>query len=99
MTLKTTRFDAAEYLDTPEVQAAFVADAFETGDETYIKKALATVARARGMTVVAQDADLARATLYKSLSETGDPKLSTLMNILTALDMEISVRAKSPRAA
>ncbi|TIU35415.1 MAG: putative addiction module antidote protein, partial [Mesorhizobium sp.] len=54
MALKTTPFDAAEYFDDAESQAEFLADAFETGDATYIAHALGVIARARGMTVVAK---------------------------------------------
>ena len=56
--LEVSRFDAAEYLDSPEAQAEYLAAAFETGDADYIKQALSTLSRARGMTVLADDADV-----------------------------------------
>lgn len=89
--IETLPFDAAEYLTSPKAQAELLADAFESGDETYIKNALATVARARGMTALAKDAAVTRQALYKSLSETGDPRLSTLMGVIKALGFKISV--------
>lgn len=46
---QTTKFDAAEYLDTPEAQAEFLAAALESGDAPHIVAAMGTVARARGM--------------------------------------------------
>ncbi len=92
MALETKPFDVAAYLDSPEEQAEYLAAAFETGDDSYIKKALATVARARGMSGIAKDADLARQTLYKSLSESGDPKLSTLLGVMKALGMQVTVQ-------
>ncbi|MFT3975462.1 MAG: putative addiction module antidote protein [Amaricoccus sp.] len=84
-------FDAAEYLDTPEAQAEFISAALETGDPGYVAKAIGTVARARGMTAIARDAGIAREALYRSLSETGDPKLSTLMGVMRGLGMQVSV--------
>jgi probable addiction module antidote protein len=53
MALKTTVFDAAEYLDTPEAQAEFVTAAVETGDAAFIRDAVNTVARARDIGEIA----------------------------------------------
>lgn len=92
MAVETRPFDATEYLDTPEAQAEFLAAAFETGEEGFIKKALATVARAQGMMEIARTADVSRQVLYKSLSETGDPKLSTLLGVLKALGMQVTIQ-------
>ena len=50
MGIKTTPFDAAEYLDTPEAQAEYLRISFEIGDSADIQEAIGTVARARGMT-------------------------------------------------
>ena len=46
---KTSKFDAADYLKTPVAIAAYLAEAFETDDPTYICTALDTVARTKGM--------------------------------------------------
>jgi probable addiction module antidote protein len=96
MTMKTIPFDAAEYLDDPESQAELLADAFESGDATYIAHALGVVARARGMTSIAKEAGVTREALYRSLSESGDPRLSTLIGVMKALGMQLS--AKIPDA-
>ena len=88
----TTRFDAAEYLDTPERQAAYVTAAFETGDPAFVRDALGLVARARGMAKVAEAAELNRESLYKALGETGNPEFSTVMRILRALGLTLSAR-------
>jgi probable addiction module antidote protein len=45
---KNTRFDAANYLDTEERQAAYIAAALESGDADFVRDALGLVARARG---------------------------------------------------
>lgn len=44
--VKTRPFDAAEYLDSPETIAAYLSEAFETGDPAFITEALGTIARA-----------------------------------------------------
>jgi probable addiction module antidote protein len=91
MTLETIPFNADEYLDTPESQAELLADAFETGDAAYIAHALGIVAKARGMTQIARDAGVTREALYKALSSEGDPKLTTLLGVMKALGIRLSV--------
>ena len=56
MATKTLPFDAAQYLTSTEAQAELIADAFESGDVTYIATAIGTVAQARGMTQIAREA-------------------------------------------
>lgn len=90
MTLETIPFDATEYLDTTEVQAELLADALKTGDANYIKIAIATVAKARGIADVAKLAGVSRQALYKALTPEGDPKLSTLLGIMRAFDVQLS---------
>lgn len=89
---KTTPFDAAKYIDTPEAQAELLADAFESGDASYITNALGVVARARGMTNTAREAGVTREALYKALGEHGDPRLSTLLGVAKALGISLSVK-------
>lgn len=48
--VKTTRFDVAEYLDTPERQAEYVSAALETGDAAFVRDAVGVVARAAWVT-------------------------------------------------
>jgi len=93
MPLELIPFDAAETLDTPEAQAAFLADVLSTGDAGFIAHAMGTLARAQNMTRVAQDAGVSRAALYKSLTEDGDPKLSTVLGVLSALGLRLSAQA------
>ena len=88
--IETTPFDAAEYLTTPESQAELISDALGSGDPAYIKHALGIVARARGMSQVARDADVSREGLYKALGEDGDPRLSTLLGVMRALGLRLS---------
>jgi probable addiction module antidote protein len=90
--LKTTRFDAAEYLETEERQAAYITAAFETGDAEFVRDALGVVARARGIGRIAKTADLNRESLYKALGATGNPEFSTVMRVLRALGLTLSVQ-------
>jgi probable addiction module antidote protein len=98
--VKTTRFDVAEYLDTPERQAEYVSAALETGDAAFVRDAVGVVARARGMGDIARAAGLNRESLYKALGETGNPEFGTMLGVLQALGLELAVRPakrKAPR--
>jgi hypothetical protein len=48
---KATRFDATDYLDSDERQAAYITAALETGEADFVRDALGIVARARGMAI------------------------------------------------
>src|SRR5258708_3736387 len=89
---KTTRFDAADYLDTEERQVADITAELETGDADFVRDALGLVARARGMSEIAKSTGLNRESLYKALGETGNPEFSTAMRIVRALGLRLSVR-------
>lgn len=93
MAIETTPFDAAEFLNTEEDQIHFLADAMEEGDPAYIAHAIGIVARARGMSKIAQDAGLSRESLYRALSQNGDPRLSTLLGVVKAMGMKLSIAA------
>ncbi|WP_137930346.1 addiction module antidote protein [Mesorhizobium comanense] len=90
MAIETVPFDPAEHLGGAEGQAELLADAFATGDPSYIANALGIVARARGMTAVAKEAGVTREALYKALRPDGDPRLSTLLGVTKALGMKIT---------
>ena len=92
MAIKTTKWDSAEFLDTPEAVAAYIEAAFEDGDPAVIKNALGTVARAKGMTAIAQEAGVTRMALYKALSEEGDPRLSTVLGVMKAFGIQLSAK-------
>ena len=97
--IATTRFDAAEYLDTPERQAAYIMAAFETGDPVFVRDAIGLVARARGMTKVAEAAALNRESLCRALGATGNPEFGTMMRILRALGLTLTARPAASRRA
>jgi probable addiction module antidote protein len=98
MVTKTFAFDAAELLDSPEAQAAYLSEIMAGGDPAEIAQAIGTVARARGMTAVARDAGVGRESLYKALSGEGNPEFGTIMKVLRALGLGLTVTPKHPGA-
>ena len=89
MTLKTYAFDSSRYLETAEDIAEFIDEAFQTGDPAFIAHAFGVVARAKGMTQIAKDAGLSRESLYKALSETGNPELATVLRVAKSLGLRL----------
>jgi probable addiction module antidote protein len=96
---RTTKFDAASYLDTEERQAAYISAALETGDPEFVRDALGLVARARGVAKVARSADLNRESLYKALGEKGNPEFATVMRVVRALGLTLTARPAAKRAS
>lgn len=96
MVLQLKPFDAAQYLSTEEDHANLLADAFASGDPAYIANALGVVTRAKGVTQVAREAGVTREALYKALSPSGDPKLSTLLGVMKALGVSLSAAPVPP---
>ena len=92
MMVETTRFDAAEYLGTPERQAAYITAALETGDLAFVRDALGLVARAQGMAGVAKTAKLNRESLYKALGNAGNPEFDTILRVIRALGLTLAAR-------
>jgi len=80
-----------------EAQIEYIKANFENnGDEpSAILSAIRTVAEARGFKNFAESADLNRENLYRVLSEGGNPRLDTFFKILDALELKLSVEAKS----
>ncbi len=89
--LELRPWDATEFLDSEEMISEYLAMAFEEGDAEEIRLALNNVARARGMTDLQKQTGLSRSALYKALGEGGNPTLDTLLAILKALGVKMSV--------
>ena len=94
-TIKTTPYDVAEHLRTPEEMAAYLDAWLEEApdDAAGIAKALGNIARAKGMTQVAKDAGLSRESLYRALSSDGNPSFSTVLKVARALGVKLHAAA------
>jgi probable addiction module antidote protein len=92
MPIETTPWEGTELLTSDEAIRTYLEVAFEDGDTKDIAIALGNIAKAKGMAHVAREAGITREALYKSLSEKGDPKLSTLLGVMKALGLHLTVR-------
>ena len=90
--VKTRPYDSPAYLTTDKTRRMYLEQAFEIGDPVFIAAALGMVARAHGMTDVAKASGLGRESLYKALSAEGNPELATVVKVVAALGLRLSVK-------
>jgi probable addiction module antidote protein len=85
-------YDGVKFFVDIDDQRHLLTEAFESGDRAFIAQALGTVARARGMTAMAEETGIKRQALYTALSADGNPTLDSLLKVLAALKLELRVQ-------
>ncbi len=93
MTDTFTRYDAADYLRTPEDISAYLEASAEENDPAQLALALGAVARARNVSQLARDSGMTREGLYKALSAGGNPSFATITKIARALGLRVKFEA------
>ena len=91
--------DVSSYLTDEETVAEYLTAAAEDENPDVLLRALAEVAKARGMAQVARDAGLGRESLYKALAPGSHPRFETINAILRAVGVRIVARASEKKAA
>ena len=89
--MSTTHFDIADYLDSKEMIAEYLNAVLEEGNNTDLINAIGYVAKAIGMTKIAEQTGLSRPSLYKALSDGAKPQFATIMKVLRAIGGQIQV--------
>lgn len=90
--METKPFLPSDYLETPEDIAEYIQQALaDPFDAALVAAVLGDVAQARGMTAVAARTGLTREGLYRSLSGDRDPRLSTVLKVLSAFGLKLAV--------
>jgi probable addiction module antidote protein len=90
MALATKPWDPAEFLDSDEAVAAYIDAALDDGDPALVAAALGDVARARGMSRIANETGMSRESLYKALNEKG--KFGTVLRVMKALGLKLAAK-------
>lgn len=88
-------YDSAEFLDSDEAIAEYLTAAIEDGDAALFRRALGVAARARGMTEIARQTGLSRESLYRALSDEGNPSLDTALRVVSALNVRLTATIAS----
>jgi probable addiction module antidote protein len=78
-------------LKDPIEAAAYIEAVMELDEPATLLVALRHVAKAHGMAEVARRADMGDKTLFRALSEDGNPTLSTISKVLHAVGLRLSV--------
>lgn len=89
--METSRFDIADYLDNKEMIAEYLNEVIEQGDDSDMIIAIGNIAKAIGMTKIAEKTGLSRPSLYKALSVGAKPQFSTVMKVLKAVGGQVMV--------
>lgn len=90
---KIKPFDPSEYLDNDEVVAEYLTAALEDPNPEVFLAAIGHVAKARGMSAIAETTGLGRESLYKALTPGAKPRYDTVLKVLGSLGVRISVSA------
>ena len=99
---KFERWDAADYIETPEDAVGYLEACIDEdpGDGSLIRAALGDVARAqKNMAQLARTTEVERSTLYRALSENGNPTFATVLKVMRALGLQLSVKIAEPTQA
>ena len=91
MNVTTSKWDASEYLDSPEMMKEYLQIMLEENGVEGFQRALGDIAKAKGMTEIAKKTKLGRQNLYKALSEGSSPKFDTVKKVVEALGCKIAI--------
>ena len=86
----------AESLQDPQEAAAYIEAAIQLEDPAALLLALRHVAKAHGMAEVARRAEVGEKSLFRALSENGNPTIDTLHKVLHAMGLRLSVTPMHP---
>lgn len=89
--METTKFDITDYIDNEEMIAAYLNTVLEDGDSADLVAAIGHIAKAIGMTKIAEKTGMSRPSLYKALSGGAKPQFETIMKVLKAVGGKINV--------
>ena len=96
---KLAAFDAADYLKSNEDIRAYLEEVISEDDPKAFLQALNTIARAQGMSKLAQETGIPRESLYQSLSEKGNPGFYTLWKVASALGCTLVMKRSKTAVA
>jgi probable addiction module antidote protein len=85
-------FDITEHLDNDQAIAEYLTVVLEEDDPAALANALGSIARARGMTEIANAAGISREALYKALRADAQPRFETIVKVCKALGVKLTVQ-------
>lgn len=88
--MNTTKFDIADYLESKEMIAEYLNTVLEDGNSSDVINAIGHIAKAMGMSKIAEETGMSRPSLYKALSDGAKPQFETIMKVLRAIGGQIN---------
>ena len=92
--MESSKFEISDYLDSNEMIAEYLNAVLEEGYESKVVKANGNVAKAIGMTKIAEETGMSRPSLYKALSDGAKPQFSTIIKVLKAIGGHSDLKRK-----
>lgn len=89
--METTKFDIADYIDSNEMIAEYLNTVLEEGNDSQIVIAIGNIAKAIGMTTIAEETGMSRPRSYKALSDGAKPQFGTILKVLGAIGGQIQI--------
>ena len=89
--MEKSKFEIADYIDSNEMIAEYLNVVLEEGNDSEILTAIGHIAKAIGMTKIAEETGMSRPSLYKALSNGAKPQFATIMKVLKAVGGQIRV--------
>lgn len=97
--MKTTQFDASQYLDSDEMISEYMKVVVEENDPQLFMLALGSIAKAKGMAEISRKTGLGRESLYKAVDGNRSPKIDTVNKILNACGLALDVKLLKAKTA
>lgn len=91
MRVKLKDFDPSAFLDCDELIAEYLTAALEDSNPDVFLSAVSNVAKARGMTVIAESTGLGRESLYKAFAPGSKPRYETVLKVLRSFGVKLTV--------
>lgn len=98
MTIKTTPFDPADYLNTPERREIFLSEVLAGGDPAEIRWALGIVSRAANLSKLAQKIGVSRQGLIKALGPKGNPSFALVASLIGEFGLAMTLEPRSKKS-
>ncbi len=89
--IKVSKFEVAEYLENEIMIEEFLNNALEEGNTEDLISAIGNIAKAKGMTNIANQTGMSRPSLYKALSKGSKPQFETIHKVIKALGGNLTV--------
>lgn len=89
--MTTSKFDIAHYLDDNKMIAEYLNAVLEDGDSKELVAAIGHIAKAIGMTKIAEQTGLSRPSLYKALNQDSKPQFDTIYKVLKAVGGQLKI--------